>query len=77
MVRTQISLTEEQHRFLKEMSHETGESLSSLIRRAVENLRDEHLARARRALELLGAFKADKKDVSVRHDHYLVSKAKP
>lgn len=77
MVRTQISLTEEQHRFLKELAHETGESLSSLIRRAVENLKNEQLARTRQALDLLGAFKADKKDVSVRHDHYLVSKAKP
>lgn len=77
MVRTQISLTEDQYRFLKELAHETGESLSSLIRKAVENLKSEQLKRTRQALDLLGAFKADKKDVSVKHDHYLVWKAKP
>ena len=39
MIRTQISLTKGQHEYLKERTRLTGESLSSLIRRAIEHLR--------------------------------------
>ncbi len=71
MVRTQISLTEAQHRYLKETARQSGASLSSLVRDAVDGLmrgREEH---RRRALEILGSFVADRDDVSVRHDEYL------
>jgi hypothetical protein len=39
MIRTQISLTKGQHEYLKERTRLTGESLSSMIRRALEHLR--------------------------------------
>lgn len=71
MNRTQISLTEEQHRFLVEVSHQTGESISEIIRKAVDRLRAENDIPNRRALRLIGAFEADRPDISVRHDEYL------
>ena len=39
MIRTQISLTTTQYSYLKERSDQTGESLSSMIRRAIEHLK--------------------------------------
>ena len=39
MVRTQISLTPAQYNYLKTSSEKTGESLSSMIRRAIEHLK--------------------------------------
>ncbi len=39
MIRTQISLTTTQYNYLKERSDQTGESLSSMIRRAIEHLK--------------------------------------
>jgi len=69
--RTQISLTEEQHRFLVEVSRQSGESISEIIRRAVDRLRAEEDTPNRRALGLIGAFEADRPDVSVRHDEFL------
>lgn len=71
MNRTQISLTEEQHRFLVEFSRQSGESISAIIRRAVDRLRVEQDTPNQRALRLIGAFEADKNDVSVRHDEFL------
>jgi Arc/MetJ-type ribon-helix-helix transcriptional regulator len=71
MYRTQISLTEEQHRFLVEVSRQSGESISEIIRRAVDRLRAEEDTPNRRALRLIGAFEADRPDVSVRHDKFL------
>ncbi|MBF0500088.1 MAG: hypothetical protein HQM09_08145 [Candidatus Riflebacteria bacterium] len=71
MNRTQISLTEEQHRFLVEVSHQSGESISEIIRRAVDRLRAENDVPNRKALRLIGAFEADRPDVSIRHDEFL------
>ncbi len=71
MTRTQISLTPEQHRFLKELAHQSGESISAIIRRVIDRLRAEGDTPNARALKLLGAFKADRPDVSVKHDEVL------
>lgn len=71
MIRTQISLTEEQSKFLAEFSHQSGESISAIIRLAVERLRAEQEPPDLRAMRLVGAFEADKHDVSYRHDEYL------
>ncbi len=72
MVRTQILLTEHQHRFLKELSSETGASLSALVRQAVETLRAEQRAPSLdRARKLLGSFSDCRTDVAENHDHYL------
>jgi hypothetical protein len=71
MIRTQISLTESQYRYLKEASRESGVSLSSLVREAVSGLMRSQRESRRQALEILGSFVADRDDVSVRHDEYL------
>ena len=75
MVRTQVILTEDQHRFLKELSQETGDSLSSLVRQAVEGLRQRQERTTERAIDLLGAFEADRDDVSERHDEHFAAGA--
>lgn len=75
MVRTQILLEPDQYEFLKERSKETGESLSALIREAVDQLRDDTAPLRQRAKELLGAFEADRDDVSLRHDEYFAEQA--
>ena len=70
MIRTQIMVTEEQHAYLKELSRQTGRSLSDLIREAIEDLRSGAPTPVERAKALLGAFEADRDDVSERHDYY-------
>jgi len=70
MVRTQVLLDEDQYEFLKDRSRETGESVSSIVRRSVERLRRSDVSLKQRAIQLLGAFEADRTDVSVRHDEY-------
>lgn len=75
MIRTQISLSEEQYRFLKSLSRESGESVSGLIRQAVEELRDARSQSLEQALALLGSFEADRDDVSVRHGEYFPEEA--
>jgi hypothetical protein len=73
MVRAQILLEPEQHEFLKELSQRTGDSLSELVRRAVDAMRAQVSSPDGRLLLALGAHRADRPDVSVRHDHYLTS----
>jgi Arc/MetJ-type ribon-helix-helix transcriptional regulator len=73
MVRTQVSLTEEQHRFLTSLARQSGVSLSTLVREAVGLLKQSRTPPAERALALLGAFEADRPDISVHHDEYLTS----
>jgi hypothetical protein len=72
-VQTEVQLTRSQHRFLRELSTRTGESLSSLVRQAIDRLRQRIAGSARRSLDLIGAFEADRDDVSVRHDDYFAS----
>lgn len=77
MIRTQIQLTEEQARALKEVAGKENVSMSELIRQAVNYWlqtvqpvsQDEQ---RRRALALLGQFRSGKSDISERHDEYLV-----
>ena len=71
MNRTQISLTEAQHSFLLRLSRETGESIAAIIRRAVDQMRQENETPSGRAQRMIGAFEADASDVSVHHDTYL------
>ena len=72
MVRTQILLTEEQHAFLRELSRKTGLPLSELVRRAVDELRQSNDVPVKRALKLVGAFRADRDDISERHDEFFL-----
>jgi len=72
MVRTQVLLTEHQHTVLKDLSRESGLSLSALVRQAVEKMFEERTrARLTSIDSLLGAFEGGPSDVAENHDHYL------
>lgn len=75
MVRTQIQLSEEQHRRLKTIARQRGLSLAELIRRLIEHgLGGEALDRKRlyeRASHLVGAFRSDVGDLAAHHDRHL------
>ena len=76
MIRTQIQLTEEQARRLRELSAQTGRSMADIVRESV----DDYLARRagvhpderrRRALQVVGRFASGSTDVARDHDRYL------
>lgn len=77
MVRTQIQLTEEQHRRLKRWADRLGISMAEAVRRCVE----ERLAyeqvepgranRIREAMAVVGKYRSGRSDVAERHDDYL------
>lgn len=76
MVRTQVQLTEEQARSLRQLAAERGVSVAELVREAVDLLVRSGTAvlpaeRQRRALQAVGRFASGLKDVSARHDEYL------
>lgn len=71
MPRTQITLTDDQYQFLVEFSRQSGKSISSIIRKAVDHLRAEEKTPNRMVLKLVGAFEADRPDISVHHDEVL------
>lgn len=77
LVRTQIQLTEEQTRLLRQMAAERGASVAELVREAVEVMVRAGTSvpleeRRRRALEAVGRFASGRRDVSAKHDEYLV-----
>lgn len=77
MVRTQIQLTEAQAKAVKKAAMEEGTSVAEVIRRAVERMAEARpkisaQERVRRAIEIAGKFRSGKKDVSRKHDEYLV-----
>ena len=76
MIRTQIQLTEEQARALKEIAHRENASIAELTRRAIDQWLQTINAvplteRRRRALAVVGRFRSGQSDVSERHDDYL------
>lgn len=73
MVRTQIQLTEEQARALKELAAQQGISMAELIRKAVERILKEREENEKwqRALGLIGRYHSGHSDISVEHDKYL------
>ena len=71
MVRTQISLTDEQYAWLKEQSRSEDVSMSELLRRALDLMRRQREERKQAVLASIGAFVADRDDVSTNHDRYL------
>ena len=77
MVRTQIQLTEQQARRLRDQARERGVSLAEMIRRYVEKgLSEETSDRGalyERAARVVGRFRDRRgaRDVSSKHDRYL------
>ncbi len=71
MIRTQISLTREQHERLKRRAAERGVSMSELIREAVDAVEADRRSRARQASEVFGRYRSGHEDVSADHDRHL------
>jgi hypothetical protein len=75
MIRTQIQLTEEQHRWLKRWARDRGISLSEAVRRcvegqlAVEGGGDHHSDRVRRALAVVGKYSDPEGSSTIGQDH--------
>ena len=73
MIRTQVQLTEQQARALKERASARGVSIAEVIRQAL----DQHLAtqthesRRQRAVRAIGGYRSGRHDVSARHDDHL------
>ena len=72
MVRTQVQLTEEQVRLLKEISLTGRESMAALIRKAVDqfliNRKPDRFALYRQAFTVVGKYEAGARDISLQHD---------
>ena len=73
MIRTQISLTDEQMRRLRAEAGRRGISLAAVVREAVDASvpADDWEERKRRALEVVGGYGSGHSDISERHDLYL------
>lgn len=73
MIRTQIQLTEEQARALKQLAAARGVSMAELIREGVEQIiaASDRRQRRLRALNMLGRYSDQATDVAVDHDRYL------
>jgi hypothetical protein len=75
MVRTQIQLTEEQARILRDLSRTNRESIASLIRKAIDQFlvtrKPDRFALYRQASSVVGKYEAGAQDISLEHDRYL------
>ena len=77
MVRTQIQLTEEQVKALKKIALSRHLSIADLIRQAVDTIISTNTMvdieeRRKRAIDIVGRFSSGKRDISRKHDTYLV-----
>jgi len=75
MIRTQISLTEQQAEALRRLSAIRRRSQAALLREALEQVvaGDERLRRVTRARACVGAFRSDDPSGSESHDAHLVA----
>ena len=75
MIRTQIQLTQEQAKKLRQISLESHESIASLIRKAVNQFliseKPSREALYRQAGSVIGKYEAERPDVALSHDRYL------
>ena len=76
MTRTQVQLTEEELKALRQLSASTSKSIAELIRNGIDQfLALHHIAqaedRADRAIRVAGMFSSGSPDVSAHHDRYL------
>ena len=77
MIRTQVQLTEEQARVLKNLASIRQVSVAELIRQSVDALirssrEIDTEERRRRAIAAAGRFHSGASDISAKHDEYLV-----
>ena len=77
MVCTQIQLTEEQVKALKKIALSRHISIAEIIRQAVDtvirtNTMVDIEERRKRAIDIVGRFSSGKRDISRKHDTYLV-----
>ncbi len=75
MIRTQISLTEEQMERLRRESARTGKSIAQLTREAIDNRYDDREERLRRLRAVAGSVKGDFGPVSQNIDEEFVKAA--
>ncbi|MGH9167878.1 MAG: ribbon-helix-helix protein, CopG family [Acidimicrobiia bacterium] len=73
MIRTQISLTEEQMQRARRRAARRGVSLAALVREALERLLEDSSAEHRRARakQAVGGFRSGHTGTSERHDEVL------
>ena len=75
MIRTQIQLTEEQYRAIRELSRNRGESIAAIIREALNQFllirKPGRKALYRHAASVVGKYRAGTSDISIEHDRYL------
>jgi len=75
MIRTQIQLTEQQAKKLRDLSADSRESVAALIRKAVDQFlvsgQPDRSALYRQAISVVGKYKSSECDISVDHDRYL------
>ncbi len=77
MVRTQIQLTEEQVKALKKIALSRHLSIAEIIRQSVDTVIRTNTVvdieeRRKRAIDIVGRFSSGKRDISRKHDRYLV-----
>jgi Arc/MetJ-type ribon-helix-helix transcriptional regulator len=76
MIRTQIQLTDEQYKALREFARDRRASMAEIIRESVElYLRQSDFQsseeKRRRALEVCGQFGSGLSDLAEQHDRYV------
>ena len=76
LIRTQVQLTEEQARALRQLAADRGVSVAELVREAVDAMvragsAVSHEERQRRALQAIGRFASGRRDTSAKHDEHL------
>ncbi len=73
MVRTQIQLTEEQAKALREIAAQRGVSMAELIRESVDHIIEEREQKEKwqKALGVMGRYRSGLSDVAASHDKYL------
>ena len=76
MVRTQIQLTENQAKALRDIAASRHLSVAELVRRAIDSMLKTSTSvdpgeRLTRALEIAGKFSSGQRDISRKHDVYL------
>jgi hypothetical protein len=76
MIRTQVQLTDDQARELRELAYRNDVPMAELIRQAIDEMLSKggHVSgreRRRRLLSIAGKYDSGLTDVSARHDDYL------